>query len=130
MPNFSIRHDLLAFIDYVADYEVKRSHRENLIGKTDLKRLEKLIPSPEPIKYSRNYGSDSYWIEFISRLALRMELVIYDIEGQYMGYSSREPSFPDNYIKLRKENIRKYELLSSAEKELAILNALLSSRKY
>lgn len=38
-----LRRDLHVFVDYVRDREVKRGHRDNLLGKADAKRLAKLL---------------------------------------------------------------------------------------
>lgn len=40
---FDVRQDLHAFIEYVQDNEVKRSHRSNELSASDTKRLAKLM---------------------------------------------------------------------------------------
>lgn len=40
---YDLRHDLHAFIEYVWNRDVKRSHRSNALPRPDSKRLAKLI---------------------------------------------------------------------------------------
>ena len=43
------------------------------------------------------------WIAYLDRLALVMGFISYDTKGSYRGYSSTEPSFPDNLIHFNAE---------------------------
>lgn len=125
-PKINIRHDLIAFIDFVSEYGLKRAHRDNSITKSDLKRLTKLLDIPKELKTNESEVEGDIWVEWISFLALSMDLVSYDTKGIYAGYTSQEPSFPDNYVKLAKIKYEAYLSLSPFEKEWAILNALLN----
>ena len=121
--DFNIRKDLLNFIDYVQEREVKRSHRENQIMKGDLKRLAKRLTIPECLLNSEL--EDGYWSHFICDLAHSLSLVNYDMEGVYAGYSSSEPSFPDNYIEVNSKAVQDYVSLSAVEKEKRIMSNMI-----
>jgi len=125
--DFSVRRDLLAFIRYVQERGLQRSHRENLIPKTDRKRLLKVLKAPEPLQDTE--AECGYWMEWISKLTLRLGLVDYDSEGVYVGYHSQAPSYPDNYIEVITPKLDKYLALSSSEKERRILKALVEHNK-
>ena len=92
-----LRRDLHVFVEYVRDRDVKRSHRGNALGKADAKRLAKLMSDAEASAEVDEDGS-SAWIDFVDDVALKLGFVHYDTEGEYAGYTSQEPSFPDNYI--------------------------------
>ncbi len=117
--DFNIRKDLLNFIDYVEEREVKRSHRENQIMKGDLKRLAKRLTIPGCLLDTETEDGD--WSHFICNIARTLNLVDYDVKGSYAGYSSSEPSFPDNYIEVNTKSVEDYLLLSSLEKEKRIM---------
>src|SRR3954451_13932708 len=97
-----LRRDLHVFVDFVRHREVKRSHRGNALSKTDAKRLAKLMSDPDAVREVEEEGY-SAWIDFVDEVALRLGFVHYDTKGEYAGYSSHEPSFPDNYIEFREE---------------------------
>ncbi|MEA1908056.1 MAG: hypothetical protein U9N43_03385 [Euryarchaeota archaeon] len=100
-----LRHDLHAFVEYVRERDVKRLHRSNELNKSDQKRLAKLMSDSCLVKeVDANGHSD--WIDYVDTLALAFKFTDYDTEGIYMGYTSSEPSFPDNYIDV---NAKRYE---------------------
>ncbi len=102
---YDLRHDLHAYVEYVLDRDVKRLHRSNELNRSDSKRLAKLMSDSCAIEEVEQNGY-SKWINYVDILAHIFEFVNYDTEGTYAGYTSSEPSFPDNYIDV---SIGKYE---------------------
>jgi len=100
-----LRHDLHAFVEYVRKRDVKRLHRSNELNKSDQKRLAKLM-SDSYLAEELEVNGHSDWIDYVDELALAFKFTNYDTEGEYMGYYSREPSYPDNYIDV---NAKRYE---------------------
>jgi hypothetical protein len=90
-----LRRDLHVFVDFVRAREVKRSHRGNALSKADAKRLAKLLSDPDAVREVDEEGS-SGWIDFVDEVALRLGFIHYDTQGQYTGYTSQKPVFPDN----------------------------------
>ncbi len=119
-----LRRDVHTFVNYTREREVKRTHRSNDLPKADIKRLAKLMGDPETQKQVKITGTSS-WIDFIDRLALLLGFVRYDTEGEYMGYTSTEPSYPDNYIMFQEPAYDQFLLSSLIEQEEYILNALI-----
>jgi len=70
------------------------------------------------------------WIDYLDRLALKMGFVSYDIKGTYRGYSSQEPSFPDNFITFNAEAYRAFLALPLAEQERRLLDTLVRDNSY
>lgn len=118
-----LRRDLHVFVNYIRERKVKRTYRSNELQKADIKRLAKLIGDPETQEEVRAIGG-SLWIDFIDHLALLLGFIYYDTEGEYMGYTSTEPSYPDNHIEFREETYREFLHYSAQEQEERILNAL------
>jgi len=100
-----VRKDLHLFMDYVGNRSVKRSTRENILPKMDARRLARLISDPLAMEEVEDSGY-STWLNYIDITALNLGFVSYDIEGEYLGYTSSEPSYPDNYIEIDE---RKYD---------------------
>lgn len=119
-----IRRDLHRFVSYVSQRDVKRGHRDNAIGKVDSRRLVKLLSAPEAEVELEETGYSS-WLYTVDRLALQFGLVQYDTKGVYAGYTSQEPSFPDNFIKFEKKAYDKLLSLSVAKQEQLLLDTLL-----
>ena len=118
-----LRRDLHVFVDYVRAREVKRSHRENALSKADAKRLAKLLSDPDAVRGVDEERS-SAWIDFVDDVALRLGFIHYDTQGQYAGYTSQEPSFPDNYIEFRAKPYEQF-LAAKAAKQESTLRELL-----
>jgi hypothetical protein len=68
--------------------------------------------------------SRPHWINFIDSLALHLGLTSYDLEGEYRGQSSQEPSFIENYILVNETQLRKFLELNPAKQEKSILDTL------
>lgn len=124
---FDLRRDLHHFVEYMSEREVKRAHRTNNIPKADMKRLAKLMNiNWGDIENYSEYGQYT-WIDYVDDVALTLGLVRYDTKGVYAGYSSREPSFPDNYIEFQEETAHSFLQKYLGQQERAIFNALMQS---
>ncbi len=111
-----LRHDLHAFVAYVRERDVKRLHRSNELNRSDQKRLAKLMSDSYLVEEVEANGH-SDWIDYVDCLALAFKFIDYDTEGTYMGYTSREPSFPDNYIDFNTEKYEEFIGLPLIEQE-------------
>jgi len=125
--NRDVLRDLFTYIDYVGAHRVKRMTRSNDIPRADMKRLAKLLGGLtfEP---GDNEIDGALWIDFVDSLALRLDLVSYDIKGEYRGYSSSGPSFIDNYIIIKEENLNKFQNLSPVAQEKKVLETLIQTK--
>ncbi len=121
-----LRKDLHLFVNYMSNRTVKRSVRENKLSKQDLIRLAKLISDPFVISEVAKYR-ESAWIDFIDGLALRLNFIDYDTEGEYAGYTSYNSSFPDNYIEFKKEIYTAFVKKSLQEQEQMMFDSLVDS---
>ncbi|MBS1254182.1 MAG: hypothetical protein MAG451_03239 [Anaerolineales bacterium] len=119
-----LRRDLHTFIDYVQEREVKRLVRTNDLSKADSRRLAKLVSDPQAEDEVEETGT-SYWVDYVDGLALKLGFVSYDTKGEYAGYTSRSPSFHDNYIQFNAENYQQFLDASLAEQERRLLRVLL-----
>ena len=117
----NFRKDLHFFVQYIQTHIVKRAARGNEINKTDMSKITKNISFLPPVRREQ-----SDWVNFIDWLALKMEFINYDSKGEYIGYSSREPTFRDNYIKINKVNYTNFLNKSIQEQEIIFLNKLLN----
>ncbi len=123
-----VRRDIHVFVDYVRSRDVKRSHRGNLLSKADAKRLAKLMSDPQAVEEAADDGI-SGWVDFIDDLVLELGFVTYDTKGEYAGYTSSEPSFPENYIEFVEKTYQQFVDLSPAKQESVLLAKLLSRRQ-
>jgi hypothetical protein len=123
-----LRRDLHVFVDYVRAREVKRSHRGNALSKADAKRLARLLSGPDAVREVDEEGY-SRWLDFVDDVALRLGFVHYDTEGQYAGYTSQEPSFPDNYIEYQAKPYEQFLRAPAADQEATLLDMLLHWRE-
>jgi len=123
---YDLRHDLHAFIEYVQDREVKRSHRSNELSGSDTKRLAKLMSHSSAIEEVKTSGV-SNWVNYVDEVALLFKFVKYDTEGTYAGYTSSEPSFPDNYIEVDTNRYQGFIDLPLIEQEKKLLDILVKN---
>ncbi len=124
-----LRRDLHIFVRYVREREVKRSHRQNTLSKADAARLAKLMSDPHGPVDVKEQGH-SAWIDYVDELCLNMGFVTYDTEGVYQGYTSSEPSYPDNYIRYCPAAYTELLDLSLQDQEQRILDALVDNYGY
>ncbi len=118
------RQDLHFFMGYVQERSVKRAYRGNLLAKSDYNRLAKLVSDPDAREEIKEDGNSS-WIDYIDELALTLGFVNYDTEGEYVGYSSQEPTFRDNYIEPNYKVYGDFLELSLSKQEQKILHVLI-----
>ncbi|MCP4858846.1 MAG: hypothetical protein GY903_30620 [Fuerstiella sp.] len=123
-----LRRDLHVFATYVRDRDVKRGHRDNWLSKVDSRRLAKLCSDSEAGSEVEQHGTSS-WIDYVDRVALRLGLVEYDTTGQYAGYTSREPCFPENYIQFNAKAYRQWTSMTLAQQEERLLELLLKQHQ-
>ena len=123
---YDLRHDLHAFIWYVRGRDVKRLHRSNELNRSDQKRLAKLMSDSYPVEEVDAKGH-SDWIDYVDKLALLFKFINYDTEGTYMGYTSSEPSFPDNYINVNNKRYEEFICLPLIEQERMLLDLLVKN---
>ncbi len=115
-----LRQDLHALVDYARDHQVKRGHRTNLIPAAHQQRLARLMSDPATAAQVDEGGS-SVWLEHVDRVCLALEFVHYDTKGVYAGYSSTEPSFPDNFIEVNDQQYERFlELPLQAQEEVLL----------
>ena len=124
-----LRRDLHVFVRYIEDQQVKRAHRNNALSKADSKRLAKLMTDPGAEEEINQKGY-SIWVNLIDRMALKLGFVAYDTEGSYAGYSSREPSYPENYIEFRDKKYRSFLKLSLKDQEQLLLDSMVNTYSY
>lgn len=124
-----LRKDVHTFIDYMKNHSVKRATRSNNLPKTDARRLAKLITDPDALE---NVENDEWWtwLMYVDNIALSLGFVGYDTEGEYMGYSSAEPSFPDNYIEYREKNYNDFLYMSLLDQERLLFETLITDAGY
>ena len=126
---YELRKDLRMFIKYIQDRDVKRSHRWNHLSKTDTKRLAKSMSCGFDADAVDELGRLA-WVEFIDKLAFKMGFVHYDSKGEYAGYSSTEPSYPDNYIQFKAEEYNNFISLDTSGQENFILTVMSKDYSY
>ena len=119
--------DLFTYLDYFRERNVKRMTRTNEIPGADMQRLSKLLEIDPPQKDDWQHARQ-HWINFIDTLALRMQLVSYDLKGEYRGYTSSEPSFIGNFIVVNDARLQKFLELSAAAQEKNILETLIHAK--
>ena len=126
---YDLRHDLHAFFEYMEGRSVKRLHRSNELNQADKKRLAKLMSDSSAIEEIKSYGF-SNWLWYVDELARLSKFVNYATEGVYAGYTSSEPSFPDNYIKVNTKIHEEFTNLPLIEQEKKLFNQLVKSYDY
>jgi hypothetical protein len=119
-----LRRDLHQFVGYFRDRDVKRAHRDNSLPRADTRRLAKLMSDPQA---EQECESDGYsaWIDLIDGLTLRLGFVQYDIKGSYAGYTSHEPTFPDNFVTVQEKTYDSFCRKTLAQQELQLLDLLI-----
>lgn len=121
-----LRRDLYLFVDFVRREGLKRAHRSNGIPKGPALKLAKLLSwAGEAEAIERDGEGD--WSDYVSRVALDLGLVSFDVKGSYAGYSSNEPSFPDNHVTVNEKHFDAWLASSPLKKERAILDKLVET---
>jgi len=125
----NVHKDLHQYIAFIRSRQVKRTHRDNYLSKADLNRVAKLMSQPGVMDELKEMET-SRWINFIEMLAFKLSFATYDTEGEYMGYSSMEPSFPNNYIQFNPSHYQDFVQLSSQAQEQRVLDTLVNDYNY
>ena len=120
-----LRRDIHVFVQYVQEREVKRLHRSNGLSKADSRQLAKGMSDPEAQAQVKEDG-DSDWVGYVDWLCLKLGFVHYDTKGTYAGYTSSEPSFPDNYIEFRAPRYQQFLQAPLAKQERRLLDVLIT----
>ncbi len=121
-----VRRDLYLFVRYVQDRGLVRSVRGNQIPKVAARQLAKILSWEGEARAVEKHGCGD-WSGRISWLARALGLVAFDDEGVYRGYTSTEPSYPDNQIEIAAPAWRKYLALPAGAKARALLEAFLKT---
>jgi len=119
-----LRRDVYQFVRYVEDKGLVRTKRDNAIPKAAARRLAKLLSFTEEAEAVET-DNRGYWSNHISQVARTMGFITFDTEGEYVGYTSTAPSFPDNAIEVQKKAWRAYLGKTPLQKERALLDACL-----
>lgn len=118
-----LRRDVHALVRYIQQRGLTLTKRENCIPKTDARRLAKLLSWEGEAREVEESGG-GVWSGTVLDLARRLGLVSYDTKGVLMGYSSREPCFPYNDVRVDGEAFETWLQRSPLEKERALLNRM------
>jgi hypothetical protein len=121
-----LRQDLQALADYARTHEIKRGYRDNRIPQAHQQRLIKLMSDPASAAKRDQFG-EARWVEHLDAVCLSLKWVSYDTEGKYMGYSSSEPSFPDNFMQFDDRQHRNFLELPLQAQEERILDVHLKA---
>lgn len=105
--SFDLRKDMHVFTDYIRQRSVKRSVRGNKIPKTDARRIAKLMSDPAALEEVNGWDG-SRWLNFIDTLVLDLGFVNYDTKGKYLGYTSSDVSYTENYINFNESAYKKF----------------------
>ncbi|HNQ90622.1 MAG TPA: hypothetical protein PKM73_18565 [Verrucomicrobiota bacterium] len=115
-----LRQDVQAFMDYARGHQIKRGHRDNGIPRAHQQQLAKRMSNPAGARTIDPEGG-SAWIGHVDGVCLALKLVKYDTKGVYAGYSSVEPSFPDNFVQVDERAYHRFLKLPLAAQEEAML---------
>jgi hypothetical protein len=121
---FHLRRDLHTYVDYIRGHEVKRTVRENTLPKGDARRLAKLLSHPATSEEPGNNAGAAGWVDGVDWLAFKLGFTTYDTKGVYLGYTSSQESFPDNYIRFEKEAYQQFQSLPLQQQEQKLLNTM------
>lgn len=128
---YNLRRDIHTFTDYVSQRQIKRAHRSNKLPQADTKRLAKLMSHPDCLQQlAEDPDSGSWWLNEVDSLARRLGFISYDTTGVYAGYSSAEPSFPDNLIVYNAKAHAAFLALPLSEQEKTLYAVLCDDPSY
>ncbi|MCI0586584.1 MAG: hypothetical protein L0323_07065 [Planctomycetes bacterium] len=122
----NLRRDLHLFVEFVRRNGLRRGFRDNSIPKGAAAKLAKILSWREEAERVEREGR-GVWSDKVSWLARALGLVRFDEEGEYRGYSSQEPSFPENDVEVEEKGFAAWLARDPLEKERAILSALVET---
>lgn len=115
-----LRRDVYRFVRYVQEKRLVRTRYGNQIPKSAARPLAKVLSYAGEAQAMEEDGF-GFWSDHVSQVGRELGLISFDTKGAYQGYSSTEPSFPDNEIKVEEKAWRTYLKKTALEKERAIL---------
>ena len=118
-----IRRDIYQVITFIRANGLTRSYRENNIPKTSARKLAKLVSYASEADHVETEGL-GYWSDTVLDIARSLGLCTYDVEGSYAGYTSSEPSFPDNVVEVDEDAWQAWMSSPAHVTERRILSAL------
>src|ERR1035437_10130067 len=121
-----IRFDIHAFMEYARGHEIKRRHRDNRVPAGHQQRVAKLLSHPLS-EADMDEDKCFPWIEHVDEICLALKFVRYDIKGVYAGYSSSEPSFPDNFMAVEERAYESFVELPLQTQEERLLDVHLGT---
>ena len=121
-----IRFDIYTFVEYARSHEIKRGHRDNRIPQGHQQRMAKLMSHPAS-EAEMDADKCFPWIGHLDQVCLKLNFVSYDTEGVYAGYSSSEPSFPDNFMAVDDRAYERFIELPLQAQEERLLEAHMGS---
>lgn len=126
---WDVRRDLHAFVRYVMEHDIKRTHRENMLPKPHALRLARMMTHGSAAEDIEKEG-ESAWLDFIDWLCLLLGFVKYETKGVLSGWSSGEPSFPDNFMTADERRYKAFVRKPLRTQEKKILETLLNDADY
>ncbi len=115
-----LRRDVYRFVRYVREEGLVRTRNGNNIPKSAGRALAKILSWAGEAEAVEREGW-ALWSDHVSQVARELGLISFDTEGEYAGYSSTEPSFPENEVQVEEKEWRSYLKKTALEKERAIL---------
>ncbi|MDM8557785.1 hypothetical protein [Candidatus Parabeggiatoa sp. HSG14] len=128
--SFKLRRDIHLFINYIREHTIKRSYKGNNLSKSDATRLAKLMSNPNALEELKERDYRITWLDYIDSLVLQLGFVNYNTKGVYVGYSSRSPSYQDNYMHVKEKAYNKFLDSSLQEQENYLLSKLIAEYSY
>ena len=122
----NLRRDLYLFVDFVRREGLRRTHRENAISKGAARKLAKILSWAAEAEQVEEEG-ERLWSDKVSQVARSLGLVRFDVKGIYAGYSSVEPSFPENDVEVDEKKFEAWLARGPLEKERELLATLVET---
>jgi hypothetical protein len=122
----NLRRDVHVLVGHVREKGLCRTRRGNTIPRGAARRLAALL-SWAGEKAAVEEQGEGVWSDRVADVARALGLVSYDTQGVYVGYSSTEPSFPDNEVRIEEKAWSAWSRKGAIEKERAILAALVET---
>lgn len=124
-----LRKALHNFVLYFVDREVKRSSRYNQLSRADVGRLAKILNKPEIVAEFEQNGS-SAWLTFLDYLALQMDFISYQNDGNYPLATYLTRAYPNNYVGFNREKYDAFLSFSVLKQEQILLKWLVETVPY
>ena len=119
-----IHEYIYKYIDYISTKSIKRGIRENILMKSDVNRLSKLMPIDKFKDVNPSLISNDY-PNFLDILLYDMGFITYKKDTEDSIYNSY--GYENNYIKLKSSNYKEHIDLTLQEQEELVTNYLISN---